>query len=90
MLFEGEARAIAERALSEGRIARDSLACALPPSMLAITPGDLIALTARRPDDLYRVDRIEEAGHRAITAVRVEPERLRGAGRGGARAARRR
>jgi GTA TIM-barrel-like domain/Putative phage tail protein len=66
---EGEARAVAERWLSEGRVARDGAAFALPPSSLAVTAGDIVALGA----DLYRVDRVEEAGHRAISAVRIEP-----------------
>ncbi len=70
VLSEGEAGRIAERALAEGRIARDGLACALPPSWLAVTPGDLVELDG---GDVYRVDRIEEAGHRAVTAVRAEP-----------------
>src|SRR5690606_22289583 len=70
VLSEGEAGRIAERALTEGRIAQDGLEAALPPSMLALTPGDLIALDG---GDVYRIDRIEEAGHRAVTAVRAEP-----------------
>ncbi len=73
VLSEGEAQAIAERALSEGRIAQDSLACALPLSALAMTPGDLVSVQAGESEDLFRVDRIEEAGHRTLTAVRVEP-----------------
>jgi hypothetical protein len=71
---EGEARAVAERALSEGLIARDTLACALPLSLLSVTPGDMVSLASGGSTDLFRVDRIEEAGHRAATAVRVEPE----------------
>jgi hypothetical protein len=66
---EGQARGIAERWLSEGRVARDGAAFALPPSSLAVTAGDIVALGS----DLYRVDRVEEAGHRAISAVRIEP-----------------
>jgi hypothetical protein len=34
-----------------------------------VTPGDLVALAG----DLYRIDRVEDAGHRTITGVRVEP-----------------
>ena len=63
---EGEARAVAERALSEGLIARDTLACALPLSLLAVTPGDTVSLASGGSTDLFRVDRIEEAGHRAV------------------------
>ena len=72
VLSEGEAKAIAERALSEGRIARDSLACALPPSRLAVTPGDLLSVRSGDADAIFRIDRIEEAGHRAVSAVRIE------------------
>ena len=70
---EGEARSIAERWLSEGRVARDALACALPPSAMALTPGDVVALRAQAGGGLYRLDRVEELGHRALSAVRVEP-----------------
>jgi hypothetical protein len=70
---EEQAKGIAERALSEGRIARDTLACALPPSMLAITPGDLLKVGGAGAGDLFRVDRIEEGGARVLSAVRVEP-----------------
>ena len=72
VLSAGEARAVAERALSEGRVARDSLACALPPSMLRITTGDLLSVQAGTATDYYRVDRIEESGQRALEAVRTE------------------
>ena len=56
---EGGARSIAERALSEGLIARDTLACALPPSLLSVTPGDLLSIASGA--DLFRVDRVEDA-----------------------------
>ena len=70
VLSEAEAGRIAERSLTEGRIAQDGLECALPPSRLALTPGDLVELDG---GDVYRIDRIEETGRRAVTAVRVEP-----------------
>ena len=74
VLTEGEAKAVAERALAEGRIARDSLACALPPSRLGITPGDLISVRSGDADPVFRIDRIEEAGHRSVNAVRIEAD----------------
>jgi hypothetical protein len=70
VLSEAEAGRIAERSLTEGRIAQDQLSLSLPLSRLGLTPGDLIEVEGR---DVYRVDRIEETGHRAITAVRAEP-----------------
>ena len=70
---QGEAEAIASRSLSEGRVARDSLACSLPPSTLGVTVGDLISVRAGNGAGIFRIDRVEEAGQRTITAVRVEP-----------------
>ena len=70
VLSEGQAKATAERALSEARIGRDSLSCNLPLSRLSITPGDVVSL---EDGDHYRIDRIEDIGHRAVSAVRVEP-----------------
>jgi hypothetical protein len=73
VLSEGEARAIVERWLAEQRVARDTIEFAMPPSRLGVTAGDLVSLETGSGADLYRVDRIEEMGHRRISAVRVEP-----------------
>ncbi len=73
VLSEGQAKVIVERALGEARVGRDSLSCNLPLSMLSITPGDVVSLADGGTTDLYRIDRIEDLGHRAITGVRVEP-----------------
>ncbi len=72
-LSEGQASAIAERSLSEGRIAQETLSCGVPPSMLRLTTGDLVSLRIAEAASLFRIDRIEEAGHRSLTAVRMEP-----------------
>ena len=73
VLSEGEARAIAERALSEGRIARDSLALRAA-AVAARRSRRAISSRCRagRRSRSYRIDRIEEAGHRAVSAVRIE------------------
>jgi hypothetical protein len=71
VLSDGEARAVARRALSEAGIARDTVKLSLPGSRLGLTAGDVIAL----PDGgLYRIDRIEESGRREVSAVRIEAE----------------
>ena len=62
----------AELALA-GRLVLAPRACALPPSMLVLTPGDLVTIPDGSGPDIYRVDRIEDGGHRSLTAVRVEP-----------------
>ncbi len=73
VLSEGEAGAIAQRWLIEGRIAQDTISFALPLSRIAAAPGDIARITVDGRSDLYRIDRIDDAGHRVITAVRIEP-----------------
>jgi hypothetical protein len=73
-LTEGEGRGIAERWLSEARIARDTVSFALPLSAMDVGAGDVVRL----PDyGLFRVDRVEQAGFQQIEAVRIEPETYR-------------
>ena len=79
---KGEARAIAARSLSEGRIARDSLELRLPPSSLRFTAGDLIAIGAGEDVGLFRIDRVEEAGPSGDHRGSGGAGRLRGAGSG--------
>jgi hypothetical protein len=72
-LTEAEATTIAERWLSEARVARDAVSFAVPPSRSDLRAGDLAELTDTRGDTtLYRVDRVEDRGARRIEAVRVE------------------
>jgi hypothetical protein len=73
-LLRAEGRQVAERWLAESRLARDRVRFALPLSSLMIGAGDVIRLNAQEGPALYRIDRIEEAGLRAVEAVRVEPE----------------
>lgn len=73
VLSEAQAEAVARRWLSEGRIACDSAAFALPPSDLKLVPGDIVSLRSEGQSDLYRIDRVDEAGSRKISAARVEP-----------------
>lgn len=72
VLRDEQAKAIAARALSEGRIARDSITCTLPPSRLAICPGDVVTLAGTSGEALFRIDKIEDAGSRAISATGIE------------------
>lgn len=71
-----EGHQTAERWLTEARVAREGVRLALPPSMMDVGAGDVIALP---PDDgegeaLYRVDRVEMGEMSLIDAVRIEPE----------------
>ena len=72
-LTEGEARAIMDRWLAESRVARDMAAFALPPSS-DLAAGDVVTLNANGVLGTYRIDRVEEAGLKQITAVRVEAD----------------
>ncbi len=63
---------IAERWLAEGRVARDGVRFALPPSLLRIEPGDVVRYREGRHDGLYRVHTAEEAGVRRLEAQRFE------------------
>lgn len=72
VLWDAEAEAVAGRWLNEGWIARDAITFALPPSDLAISAGDVIEFVGKSDRGNYRVDRIDEMGHRAITATRIE------------------
>lgn len=72
-LTEAEAKTIAERWLSEARVARDAVSFAVPPSRSDLHAGDLAELTDDFGDTtLYRVDRVEDRGARRVEGVRVE------------------
>ncbi|WP_179379797.1 baseplate multidomain protein megatron [Jannaschia marina] len=69
-LTRSEAHGIAERFLTETQIARDTIELELPPSARLHKPGDLIRVDGAT--DLWRIDRIEDAGGRKVQAVRTE------------------
>jgi hypothetical protein len=68
VLTAGEARSIAERWLTEARVARDTARFALPKSALPLGSGDVVALEGKR----YRIDRVEQTDAQLVEAVRVE------------------
>ncbi len=67
-LSAGEGQAIAERWLSEARIAREEVSLAVAPSVAAVGVGDVVSVLGSD----YRIDRVEEAGARRLSGVRVE------------------
>ncbi|MEO0936997.1 MAG: glycoside hydrolase/phage tail family protein [Pseudomonadota bacterium] len=75
-LTRAEARQVAERWLTEARIARDTVRLALPPSRLDLGAGDVLRLPADdgERDARYRVDRVEQGPFQIVDAVRIEPE----------------
>ena len=70
VLSAAEAQATAERWLAEGRIARDALRFALPPSGMSLGSGDVVSVEG---EGLFRIDRVEMGQGQLIEAVRVEP-----------------
>ncbi|MFW8634286.1 baseplate multidomain protein megatron [Cribrihabitans pelagius] len=73
-LTGAEARQVAARWLAEARISRDSARFQLPPSLLHLGAGDVVALPGEDgQDQLYRIDRIEQAEAQLVEAVRIEP-----------------
>jgi len=70
VLDRGTGQNIADRMLSEARVARDEIKLALPPSRVDVALGDFISVGDS--PFVYRVDRLEEFGARLLEASRVE------------------
>ncbi len=73
-LTRGEGCNTVTRWLQEARVGRDTASFAIPPSQLAVGPGDVVALETSDHAGLYRVDRVEEAGLRLAEATRIDAE----------------
>ena len=72
VLTSAEGRGIAERWLAEARVARDVIQFDLPPSQSHLGAGDVVEIDEGAGALRYRIDRVEQAGHNSIAAVRVE------------------
>ncbi|WP_424927682.1 baseplate multidomain protein megatron [Amaricoccus tamworthensis] len=72
VLGSGEAKTVVNRWLSESQVARDQISFVLPPSSLRVMAGDSISLIHGQLKATYRVDRIDELGHRVVNAVRTD------------------
>ncbi len=74
-LTEGEANGVAERWLSEARVARDTIKFSVPPSLIHVRAGDTVAVADNqgRVTD-YRIDRIEDSGARLLEGTRIEAQ----------------
>ncbi len=73
VLTSSEGQRIAERWLSEARVARDAARFTLPLSRLGVGAGDVIRLPDGQGDGLFRVDQVEHTDRLAVDAVRIEP-----------------
>ncbi len=69
-----QASQIAESWLFETWAARERAQFALPPSRLALEPGDVVALEGPGVSRLFRITEIGDHGAREIDAIRIEPD----------------
>ncbi len=60
------------RALMEAWVGRETLTAKLPPSLLRLDPGDVIALSHDGRLIDYRITRVADAGARAIEAIHTD------------------
>ena len=75
MLSQAAAQAAADRLLFETWIARESANLVLPPSHLALEPGDVVTLFQEEGSPLeLRIDEISEGDSRTIKATQVDAE----------------
>lgn len=74
VLTETEARAVADRWLTEARIGRDAVRFAMPASCSDLGAGDVVEIAEPGGAARYRVDRVEVGADRLMEAVRVAPE----------------
>ena len=74
VLDGSQAEAIAETWLFEAWAARERASFALPPSLLALEPADLVRIDGDGDGRLFRVTEIGEHGARDIEARSVDPE----------------
>ena len=65
------AQRVADRWLAEGALAGEEATFALPPSYLALEPGDVVRLPGALGAQAWRIERIVDAGRRAVSARRV-------------------
>lgn len=67
-----QANAIAESWLYETWTAREKARFTLPPSMIALEPGDLVTITDAGRGRLFRIIEIAERGEREIDALAID------------------
>lgn len=69
-----EAEARARSVLADAWVMRETLSLTLPPSSLAVEPGDAIVVNDLGTDRLYRITDISDGEAREAELVRVSPE----------------
>lgn len=79
-LTRAEGHQVAERWLTEARVAREGVKFALPPSAMSVGAGDVVSLPGDSGEARYRVDRVEQGALQIAEAVRIEPNVYKPAG----------
>ncbi len=74
VLAPDQADSMAESWLFEAWAARERSSFTLPPSWLALEPGDVVALENAQLSRLFRVTEIGEQGARDIEALAIDPD----------------
>lgn len=72
VMDDTQGQAIADRALAEAWVGRETAKLALPPSLIALDPGDVVNLVISGRPRAFRINRISDAGARSIEAQRTE------------------
>ncbi len=70
-LDEAQARAVAERLLHQAWTGRETARFALPPSRIALEPGDRVELRVDGAPRAFRLTRVAQAGRALIEGVRA-------------------
>ncbi|WP_020179058.1 glycoside hydrolase/phage tail family protein [Methylopila sp. M107] len=73
-LPEEDAEALADSMLIEASVGRERADFVLPPSRLALEPGDLAAFEAHGRETVFRIDRIGDEYVRPVKATRADPD----------------
>lgn len=73
VLDEAQAEAIAQSWLFEAWAARERATFALPPSRLALEPGDLVTLSVDGRERLLRLIEVADGGRREVHALGLDP-----------------
>lgn len=74
LLDSGSAQSIADRHLGEIAAGRETVSIVAARRLLALEPGDIVALNNAPGDARYRVDSIEDGAARALKLTRIEPK----------------
>lgn len=74
VLDDPQAASLAETWLQETWMARERTSLALPPSALAVEPGDTLTVSRAGRERLVRVTEVSERGARPVNALSLSPE----------------